>query len=354
MAAVKGRTLNLGMDRFSGLYLWALIIIIFAVWIPDLFLNMVTVRSVASAQSVVAILAIAATISLASGAFDISIGAVANLSTVTAVSLQSVYGWGMWSSIFVALGIGVVVGFINGFVIVVLRVNAVVATLGMSSILLAMQEIVAKSSQPPLPSDPQWADLTITRVGGFQIMVFYMLVIAVIAWWVMAHTPAGRYVHAVGSNPDAARLSGIKTGKWQWLALIATSTLCALAGVLYGSAYGPALTYGPSLLLPAFAAAFLGSTQLKPGRYNIWGTLIAVFVLATGVQGLQLVTGVGWLSELFSGLALIIAVGLAGWRQRGTARARRLGAGARREGGGEAPAGPSSETAAEPVTARSS
>src|SRR3712207_5261726 len=135
MAAVRGRTLNLGVDRFSGLYLWALIIIIFAIWIPDLFLNVATARSVTSAQSVVAILAIAATISLASGAFDISIGAVANVSTVTVVSLQTIYGWGMWSSILVALGIGVVVGVINGFVIVVLRVSAVVATLGMSSVL---------------------------------------------------------------------------------------------------------------------------------------------------------------------------------------------------------------------------
>lgn len=356
MAASERRRLNFGMDRFSGLYLWVLIVVVFSLWIPNLFLNMTTARSVASAQAIVAILAIAATISLASGAFDVSIGAVANLSTVVAVALQTLYGWGMWRSILIALLIGVVVGTINGFVIVVLRVRAVVATLGMGSVLLALQEIVSKSSQPPPPTPAMWSNLTLTPVLGFQIMVVYMLVIAVIAWWVMAHTPAGRYVYAVGSNPDAARLSGIKVGKWQWLALIASSTLCSLAGVIYASAYGPSLTYGGSLLLPAFAAAFLGSTQLKPGRYNIGGTLIAVYILATGVQGLQLVTGVSWLNELFSGLALILAVGLAGWRHRTAAEARRRGRSSTREdAGADIPGGASPDTSVEsPAVARSS
>jgi ribose transport system permease protein len=325
MALRERRTLNFGMDRFSGLYLFALIVVIFSLWIPNLFLDMTTARSVASAQTIVAILAIAATITLASGAFDVSIGAVANLSTVVAVALQTLYGWGMWASIAVALSIGLVVGTINGFVIVVLKVSAVVATLGMGSVLLALQQIISKSAQPPPPSSATWSNLTLKPFFGFQIMVVYMLAIAVIAWWVLAHTPAGRYIYAVGSNPDAARLSGIKVGKWQWLSLIISSSLCSLAGVIYASAYGPSLTYGGSLLLPAFAAAFLGSTQLKPGRYNIWGTMIAVYVLATGVQGLQLVTGVSWLNDLFSGLALIIAVSIAGWRHRTAAEARRRG-----------------------------
>jgi ribose transport system permease protein len=70
------------------------------------------------------------------------------------------------------------------------------------------------------------------------------------------------------------------------------------------------------MLLPTFAAAFLGSTQFKPGRFNVWGTMVAVYVLATGVKGLQLVTGVQWLNDMFNGVALIAAVGFAVWRQR--------------------------------------
>jgi ribose transport system permease protein len=104
--------------------------------------------------------------------------------------------------------------------------------------------------------------------------------------------------------------------------LVISGFLCGVGGVLYGSLNGPSLTFGAALLLPAFAAVFLGSTQVRPGRVNIWGTMIAVFLLATGVQGLQLVTGVVWLNDMFSGTALIIAVGFAVWRQRRGMRSR--------------------------------
>jgi ribose transport system permease protein len=79
---------------------------------------------------------------------------------------------------------------------------------------------------------------------------------------------------------------------------------------MFSSLNGPSLDFGSTLLLPAFAAAFLGSTQLIPGRFNVWGTLLAIYVLATGVQGLQLVSGASWLSDMFNGVALIIAVAL--------------------------------------------
>jgi ribose transport system permease protein len=75
------------------------------------------------------------------------------------------------------------------------------------------------------------------------------------------------------------------------------------------------LTFGPTLLLPAFAAAFLGSTQLQPGRFNVWGSMLAIFVLATGVEGFQLVSGAQWVGDMFNGVALILAVALAASRQ---------------------------------------
>jgi ribose transport system permease protein len=99
------------------------------------------------------------------------------------------------------------------------------------------------------------------------------------------------------------------------LSLIASGGLAGLAGILYTSLTGPSLTFGPSLLLPGFAAVFLGSTQFQPGRFNVWGTMLAIFVLATGVEGLQLVSGAQWIGDLFNGIALIVAVALAASRQ---------------------------------------
>ena len=116
-------------------------------------------------------------------------------------------------------------------------------------------------------------------------MFFYLIVLALVAWWVLDHTPPGRYIYATGGNPEAARLSGVKVGMWVWLSFVASGFVCGIAGVLYASQNGPSLTFGAALLLPAYAAAFLGSTQLKPGRFNVWGTIIAVYVLAVGRQG---------------------------------------------------------------------
>lgn len=303
-----------GFDRFSGLYLWAAFIIIFAIWVPNLFLTSVTLRTVADSQAVAAMLGIALVIPLAAGTFDLSIGATVGFSAIVVTALQSNHGWGMWPSIAVALALCVAIGFFNGLAVVVFKVNSFIATLGSASIVGAFMTIVSGQTQPLPPASETWNKLTQQQfAGGLQIIVVYLLVLAIIVWWILTKTPIGRYLYAIGGNPDAARLSGVSVGTWTWISLIASAGLSGVAGVLYASQNGPSLTFGPALLLPAFSAAFLGSTQFTPGRVNVWGTLLAVYVLATGVKGLQLVTGVQWLAPMFNGFALIAAVAFAAW-----------------------------------------
>ncbi|WP_322751597.1 MULTISPECIES: ABC transporter permease [unclassified Frankia] len=308
--------INLGFNSFSGLYLLALFVIVFGIWTPHLFLTAATVQSVASQQAVTAMLAIAVLIPLTAGAYDLSVGATINFSTIICVWLQTDQGWSMWPAIAVAIAACVVIGVINGFVIVRLRVNSFIATLGMGSIITAVQDIVSGQSQPTPPTTTSWLNLTRLSVAGFQIIVLYLLVLALIVWWALDHTPAGRYLYASGGNPEAARLAGVSVGRYTWFSMIASATVCGIAGVFYGSQTGPSLTFGVGLLLPAFAAVFLGSTQIKPGRFNLWGTMLAIYVLAVGVKGLQLITGVQWLAEMFNGVALVGAVSFAMYRQR--------------------------------------
>jgi ribose transport system permease protein len=308
--------ISLGFNSFSGLYLLALFVIVFGIWTPHLFLTLATVQSVASQQATTAMLAIAVLIPIAAGAYDLSVGATINLSTIICVWLQTVRGWSMWPAILVAVGACVAVGIVNGFVIVRLRVNSFIATLGLGSIITAVQDIVSGENQPNPPTTASWANLTQLNVAGFQIIVLYLLVLALIVWWALDHTPAGRYLYAIGGNPEASRLAGVAVGRYTWSAMIASATVAGIAGVFYASQTGPSLTFGAGLLLPAFAAVFLGSTQIKPGRFNLWGTLLAIYVLAVGVKGLQLITGVQWLAEMFNGVALVGAVSFALWRQR--------------------------------------
>jgi ribose transport system permease protein len=316
----RRRTVHLGLDRFSGLYIWALFILVFSLWVPGLFFSAATAHTVASEQAIDGFLAIAVLIALVTGTYDLSVGAVANLSTIVVIWLQVTEHFDVWLAIVVAVMASCVIGIVNGFVVVRLRVNSFIATLGMGSILIAVQSIVSGNTQPIPPINSVWSDLTQINVGGFQIVFVYLIILGLITWWLLDYTPAGRYMHAVGGNPDAARLSGVKVGHWVWLSLVGSATISGIAGVLYGSQSGPSLTYGPGLLLPAFAAVFLGSTQFQPGRFNVWGTLLSIYVLATGVQGLEYVTGVQWLNDMFNGVALILAVAFALWRQDAAGR----------------------------------
>jgi ribose transport system permease protein len=321
---IHGRQLRFRFDRFSGLYLWALFIVVFGIWTPSRFLTGVTVHAIASEEALAAIVALAVLIPLSAGMYDLSVGATVNLSTILVTVLQVREGWSMGPAIVAAIVVGLAVGVTNAILVVRLRVNSFIATLGMTSVLAAVQSIVTAQEQPPPIFTSSWTSFTQDKLFGFQLVVLYLIIAAIIVWWFLEHTPAGRYIYATGGNSDAARLSGVRTDRWSAISLILSATICGVVGVFYASLTGPSLTFGSSLLLPAFAAAFLGSTQLKPGRFNVWGTLLAVYVLATGIKGMQLITGVQWLGEMFNGVALITAVAFAGWQQRRASSARAL------------------------------
>jgi ribose transport system permease protein len=322
---MKSRGFSFGFDRFSGLYLWALFIIVFGAWKPSLFLTMDTVHSIASSQAIVAMLGIAVLVPLAAGVFDLSIGATINISAVVVAQLQTKSHWGIWAAILVAVLVGVFIGAVNGFLVVVLKISSFIATLATTTIIGAFQVIITNQTQPLPPTSQTWQNLTQHEVFGFQLVVLYLALLALLFWWILDHTPAGRFIYAVGGNPEAARLSGVRVGKWVWISFIVAGTVSGIAGVFYSSLNGPSLTFGAALLLPAYAAAFLGSTQFKPGRFNVWGAVVAVYVLATGVYGLQLVTSVQWLNDMFNGVALIAAVAFAVWRQGKASNRRRTG-----------------------------
>jgi ribose transport system permease protein len=340
---------SFGLQTYSGIYLWVLFIAIFGFLKPDLFLTSATVHSIASSQAILAMLALGLLIPLTAAVYDLSIGAVVNFSTIFVVELQTKYHHGIGASIAITVAACAAIGFVNGFVVVKLKVNSFVATLGMATIVSALQLIVSDQSQPFPPPSMTWANLTQHQIFGFQIVVLYMLILAVLVWWLLDHTPAGRYLYAIGSNTEAARLTGIPIGRWSWLALIASATISGVAGVFYASLSGPSLTYGQSLLLPAFAAVFLGSTQIKPGRANAWGTVLAVYVLATGVFGLQFVSGAQWINDMFNGVALIVAVSFAVWRQGHTSKKRSKTQAEALVGRDDAPS-PHAGTEAEPAT----
>jgi ribose transport system permease protein len=156
-----------------------------------------------------------------------------------------------------------------------------------------------------------------TNLLGLPLAFFYGLVVTALLWYVFSFTPLGRYLYFVGAGRNVARLSGIPVDAVRAGSFMAGSFLSALAGVLLAgwiSASDP--NVGPGYLLPAFAAAFLGSSVLEPGRFNPWGTFIAVYFLVTGVVGLELLGLAGWIEQVFYGASLILAVAISRFATR--------------------------------------
>lgn len=329
------RKAGLGLENYSGIYIAAAFILIFAVWVPSLFLTSQTLSIVTSTNAVGAMLALSIILGLSAGVFDLSIGAIANLSAVVVVLLQTDHGWSLWAAITFAILLGVVLSLVNALLIIPLKIPSFIATLGTASIFTAVLVMVSPT-QPPAPFDDAWLNFGGFKIGGIQVAFLYMLIIAALVWWLLEHTPYGRTVRAIGGNPVAAKLSGVRIRRYVLSTIVFSGVIAAFAGVVYSSQTGPALNFGPGLLLPAIGAAFLGATQIK-GRFNAWGTVIAVYVLAIGVQGLSLVTAAQWVTNLFNGLALVIAVAFAGWRQRGGTLSRRRRPSDQDESGREQP-----------------
>ena len=190
----------------------------------------------------------------------------------------------------------------------------------MSSILLALISWVSNSQQIlGLPNSFQ--NLGTNTIFGFGLPIYLMLVIALIVWYVLERTPVGRRIYATGGNIEAARLAGVRTPVVIVASLAACGAIAGFSGLLVSADLGTGdPTIGPAYLLPAFSAAFLGSTQFRGGRFNVWGTVLAVYVLAAGVKGLQLAGAPIWIPDLFNGAALLLAVGMARY-QGATARA---------------------------------
>ena len=138
-----------------------------------------------------------------------------------------------------------------------------------------------------------------------------MVFIAIAIWLLLQHTATGRKIYACGFNENAARLAGVPTARFKFASLIASATLAGFAGIVLAATLGSGSpTAGESYLLPAFAAVFLGATQLTPGRFNSFGTLVGILMLGTGTTGLALARQPQWIQDMFTGVVLIVALAL--------------------------------------------
>ncbi|MGY0398949.1 MAG: ABC transporter permease [Ostreibacterium sp.] len=292
------------------------LILLFSVILPDTFPTLLNLRAVLGEKSIIAMLALAAMIPMMTGRIDLTVGYGIVLWHVLAISLQTFYGFSWQMSVIIVLLSGCTLGLINGLLVEIAQIDSFIATLGTGTIIyaLALWHTGGRQIIGILPSS--FTDIYTEKWFGLPIAASYVIILGIILWIISDFLPMGRYLYATGANQRAAALNGIRTRRYVIGAFVASGFIGALAGVVLAAKLriGQA-SVGSEFLLPALVGAFLGSTTIKPGRVNVWGTLIGVTILAVGISGIQQLGGAFYIEPLFNGTTLLIAIGIAGYAQ---------------------------------------
>jgi ribose transport system permease protein len=310
-AAVAPRYRRSTRQRAAALALPAIflgIIAVFTALRPDTFGTTANLQTILLTQSVPAIFAIAVLLPLVVGEMDLSVGATLGLGLIVVAGAPGALGLSAWQSVVLALVATTAVGALNGFLVAYVGVNALVATLAVGSVLggLCLWFTNGAIIIEDFPVEIGWMSST---VSGIPVPLIVLLVIATLTWYFLEHTTTGRYFYALGGSKEASRLAGLNVRRLTLLAFAAAGLIVGLAGVVQASLLGAGNpSVGPGFLLPGFAAAFLGATTLKPGTFNVPGTLLAVFTVATGIVGLGLLGVPFFIEPIFSGTALLAAL----------------------------------------------
>lgn len=298
-------------ERFALVGAWLLLIVIFGILMPDSFLSWRNFSTMFGSQAVLVVLTLGIIIPLTSGDFDLSGASTLTMSSMLIGVLNARDGWGLAPTLFIALASGLVIGAVNAFFVLYFRIHSLIVTLGVGTFVNGLILWISKSQTISGVSMSLVEWVIINRLFGIPLAFFYALLLAAVIWYVLEYTIAGRRLLFVGRGREVSRLNGINVDRVRAVSFIVSGLIAALAGVFYAGMTGSADPLsGLNLLLPAFAAAFLGATTISPGRFNAFGAVISVYFLVTGITGLTMLGADAYVQNLFYGGALVIAVAL--------------------------------------------
>ncbi len=286
-----------------------------------------TLQAILDSKSKIALLALAATIPMIVGKIDLNVGFGIVLWHILAITLQVEYGFSWPVAVAIVLVLSALYGLLNGILVALADIDSFVATLGSGTVLYAIALWHSGGRQIVGDLPDAFIALHHSDLFGIPVVAFYVLFAAVVLWIITEHTPIGRCMYAVGGNPVAAALNGISVNRYIIGAFMTSSTLTGFTGVIIAAEQGVGqASVGMDYLLPALVGAFLGSTTIRPGRVNVWGTVVGIAVLAIGIAGIQQFGGAFWVEPLFNGATLLLSITLAGYAQRRRALNKKTGA----------------------------
>ena len=297
------------LARGGVLIAFAIMIGAFSLARPETFPTLDNAESILLNAAPGMIIALGLTVVLAMGDFDLSIGSMVGLAAGAAVAMMVDNGFDWRVVILLVLGIGAIVGVANGFLVAVLGGTSFIMTLGMATILTGVEYAFTSQAVVFQGVPPQYVEIGAGEWLGISHQIWIALVVAIVLWVMLDATEPGRFMYAIGGNPEAARLSGIRTRTLRIVGFVIVALAATVVGILISSA-GGGYTPNPGqyLLLPAYAGAFLGAACFRPGEFNIPGTVVGVLFLGTIATGLTLLNLQTYLINLVQGAILVVAV----------------------------------------------
>lgn len=298
-------------ERYGLILAWILVILVLGAFKPAQMFAWNSYASMLGSNAMVVVLTLALIVPLTTGDFDLSVAATMGLSSMIIAVLNVQQEIPIFGAVVVALLAGAAIGAANAFFILYFRVFSLIVTLGTGYFVAGLILWISDSGTIAGVSMDLVRAVILTRVFGIPIGFYYATALTLIIWYVFQHTSLGRRMLFVGRGREVARLSGVNVMRIRAGALIASSIIAAFAGVLYTGMRGVAdPSSALAFLLPAFAAAFLGSTAIYPGRFNAIGAFVAVYFLSTGIMGLNFLGVDSFVQNLFYGGGLVIAVAI--------------------------------------------
>ncbi|MEM6341801.1 MAG: ABC transporter permease [Pseudomonadota bacterium] len=297
------------LERGGLVMAWGLLILILGAFRPEQMFAWNSYATMLGSNAMIVVLTLALMIPLVAGDFDLSVAATMGLSSMLIGVLNVKMGLDIGPAVLLAVASGAVIGAANAFFTLYFGIHSLIVTLG-SGYFVAGLILWASNSNTIAGISMDLVNVVIlTRFLGVPLAFYYAAALTGVIWYVFQYTSMGRRLLFVGLGREVAKLSGVDVFRLRAGAFIASGIVAAIAGVLYTGMRGAAdPSSALAFLLPAFAAAFLGSTTIYPGRFNAPGAIIAVYFLSTGIMGLNFLGVDSFVQNLFYGGGLILAV----------------------------------------------
>ena len=277
----------------------------------ELFTTHANLTSVLANQSVLGVLALGSLAPLVCRNFDLSVGAIASLSQIAIAAGMSRFDLPLGVALVVGIAIGTMVGVVNGIVVTRFRVNALIATLGMATFVGGLIQAYTEGQTISSGISRNLVKFGSEEHFGVPNVMYVLAIVALTVWYLLTQLPFGRHLHFIGSNPSSARLVGVEVDRLVRRSFVVSALFASIGGALLVARNGTGdPRSGSNYMLQALAAAALGATAIRPGRYNVGGTLVAILLLGFGVNGLTLWGVPYWINDVFFGASLVLAVAI--------------------------------------------